>query len=225
MVTRQGRTVVCRLWRTRRAHCRFVRYNERGNPTPLERTIMVLPRRFSCSSAYRRPSGLAIFSRRSLADRRRQIDVARQTRNPLENRSQEGIESSAAIVKDTVYVGCYDEHLHAYDLATGQLRWKPSSVPSRPRPASIRAKSTSATRGIFYCVDADTGMKLWSFETNGEISGGATCRRQGHLRIAGRQPLLSVDQVARVDLEVQDRRPRLRVGGHRQRPNLRRRLR
>ena len=33
---------------------------------------------------------------------------------------KKGIESTAAIVKDTVYVGCFDDHLHAYDLANGK---------------------------------------------------------------------------------------------------------
>src|ERR1700735_488954 len=37
---------------------------------------------------------------------------------------KKGIESTAAIVKDAVYVGCYDEHLYALDLATGAEKWK-----------------------------------------------------------------------------------------------------
>src|SRR6202011_5984881 len=36
---------------------------------------------------------------------------------------KKGIESTAAIVKDTAYVGCYDEHLYAFALATGKLKW------------------------------------------------------------------------------------------------------
>ena len=32
---------------------------------------------------------------------------------------KKGIESTAAIVKDTVYIGCYDDHLYAFDLKTG----------------------------------------------------------------------------------------------------------
>ena len=35
---------------------------------------------------------------------------------------KDGIESTAAIVKDTVYVGCFDGHLYALDLATGKER-------------------------------------------------------------------------------------------------------
>ena len=37
---------------------------------------------------------------------------------------KKGIESTAAIVKGVVYVGCYDNHLHAYDLKSGELKWK-----------------------------------------------------------------------------------------------------
>src|SRR4026207_2069445 len=37
---------------------------------------------------------------------------------------KKGIESTAAIVKGVVYVGCFDDHLHAYDLKTGELKWK-----------------------------------------------------------------------------------------------------
>src|SRR5205809_7150583 len=48
---------------------------------------------------------------------------------------KKGIESTAAIVKDTVYVGCYDEHLHAYDLATGKLRWKTKLGPIKAPPS------------------------------------------------------------------------------------------
>src|SRR5205823_983778 len=35
-----------------------------------------------------------------------------------------GIGSTAAIVDGVVYIGCYDEHLYALDLATGQQKWK-----------------------------------------------------------------------------------------------------
>src|SRR6185369_1040867 len=37
---------------------------------------------------------------------------------------KKGIESTAAIVKDTVYVGCFDDHLYAIDLMTGKEKWK-----------------------------------------------------------------------------------------------------
>src|ERR1019366_263609 len=49
---------------------------------------------------------------------------------------KKGIESTAAIVKDTVYVGCYDGHLHAFDLATGKPKWK-SKLGSTKAPPSV----------------------------------------------------------------------------------------
>ncbi len=87
---------------------------------------------------------------------------------------KKGIESTAAIVKDTVYVGCYDEHLHAYDLKTGQLKWKTKLGPIKAPPSVYQDKVFVGDEdGMFYCVDALKGMKIWDFETNGEVTGGA----------------------------------------------------
>lgn len=87
---------------------------------------------------------------------------------------KKGIESTAAIVKDTVYVGCYDEHLHAYDLKTGVLKWKTKLGPIKAPPSFYQDKIFVGDEdGMFYCVDAIKGAKLWDFETNGEITGGA----------------------------------------------------
>ena len=38
--------------------------------------------------------------------------------------SEEAFTSSAAIVKNMVFVGCDDGRLYALDLKTGELRWK-----------------------------------------------------------------------------------------------------
>src|SRR5262245_22812508 len=48
---------------------------------------------------------------------------------------KKGIESTAAIVKDTVYVGCFDDHLHAFDLNTGKPRWKKKLGPIKAAPS------------------------------------------------------------------------------------------
>src|SRR5262245_2638458 len=37
---------------------------------------------------------------------------------------KDGIDATAAIVKDTVYVGAFDGTLRAFDLATGKEHWK-----------------------------------------------------------------------------------------------------
>src|SRR5437879_4580130 len=37
---------------------------------------------------------------------------------------KEGIEATAAIVKDTVYCGAFDQYLYALNLADGKVKWK-----------------------------------------------------------------------------------------------------
>src|SRR5438105_1863140 len=48
---------------------------------------------------------------------------------------KKGIESTAAIAAGTVYVGCYDGHLHAFDLATGKPKWKTKLGPIKAPPS------------------------------------------------------------------------------------------
>lgn len=87
---------------------------------------------------------------------------------------KKGIESTAAIVKNTVYIGCYDEHLHAFDLATGKQKWMTKLGPIKAPPSFYQDKIFVGDEdGMFYCVSAADGKKLWEFETNGEITGGA----------------------------------------------------
>ena len=87
---------------------------------------------------------------------------------------KKGIESTAAIVKDTVYVGCYDDHLHAFDLKTGNKKWSTKLGPIKAPPSFHDGKVFVGDEdGIFYCVDAANGKKLWRYETGNEITGGA----------------------------------------------------
>jgi outer membrane protein assembly factor BamB len=87
---------------------------------------------------------------------------------------KKGIESTAAIVKDTVYVGCYDEYLHAFDLRTGKPKWKAKLGPIKAPPSVYRDMVFVGDEdGMFHCVEAATGKKLWEFETDSEITGGA----------------------------------------------------
>src|SRR5262245_50125360 len=85
------------------------------------------------------------------------------------------IEGTAAVVGDTVYVGCYDEHLHALDLATGKEKWKYKAAAEIKAPASVHGDAVYVgdSEGLFHCVDAATGKKRWTFKTGGEITAGA----------------------------------------------------
>lgn len=87
---------------------------------------------------------------------------------------KKGIESTAAIVKDTLYIGCYDDHLHALDLKTGKEKWKTKLGAIKAPPSVHDGKVFVGDEdGMFYCVDAVKGTKLWDFETSNEITGGA----------------------------------------------------
>ena len=88
---------------------------------------------------------------------------------------KDDIESTAAIVGDTVYVGCLDEHLYALDVATGKQKWAYHAADAIKAPVSVMggAVFVGDDSGMVHCVDAVTGQKKWTFQTKGEISGGA----------------------------------------------------
>jgi eukaryotic-like serine/threonine-protein kinase len=80
------------------------------------------------------------------------------------------VNSSPAVVGDTVYVGSNDNNLYAINLETGVLRWKfktESRVASSPAVAGGVVYFGSYD-GNFYAVDAATGQLKWKFATGGE---------------------------------------------------------
>jgi outer membrane protein assembly factor BamB len=87
---------------------------------------------------------------------------------------KDGIESTAAIVAGTVYVGSFDEHLRALDLATGREKWK-FKAGAIKTPVSVRhgAVYVGNEDGIFHCVDAKSGQSRWTFDTASEVTSGA----------------------------------------------------
>lgn len=87
---------------------------------------------------------------------------------------KEGIESTPAIVGQVLYVGTFDEHLYALDLATGKVKWKTKLGPIKA-PVSVRDGSVYVgdIDGKFHCVDAATGKVRWAFESGAEITAGA----------------------------------------------------
>ncbi|QVL30543.1 PQQ-binding-like beta-propeller repeat protein [Telmatocola sphagniphila] len=88
--------------------------------------------------------------------------------------TKDSIEGAPAIVEGVAYVGSYDEHLHAIDIKTGNLKWKVKLGPIKSSP-SIKGDRiyVGDVDGKLYCLELKTGNKIWTFETNGEITGGA----------------------------------------------------
>ncbi len=84
----------------------------------------------------------------------------------------ESIESSAAIVGGTVFVGSQKGELTALSLDNGSVYWKFST--GNPIGESSPAYSNGVVfigdlGGWLNALNASTGSKLWAFKTNGEI--------------------------------------------------------
>lgn len=98
--------------------------------------------------------------------------------DPLEVRwkvqLKRGIPAAVAIEHGVVYAGCFDEHLYAFDLVTGEQKWKFKGGSFKAPPSFFEgAVYIGDEDGTFYCVDAAKGTKRWSFDTDATITGGA----------------------------------------------------
>jgi len=85
----------------------------------------------------------------------------------------ESIESSAAIVDGTVYVGSSKGELLAIDLDTGKLRWKYATgdggfIGESSPAVGIDAVYVGDLAGVVHAVSRE-GRKLWTFRTDGEV--------------------------------------------------------
>ena len=85
------------------------------------------------------------------------------------------VESSAAIVDGTVYVGASTGELLALDLASGKAKWKYRAAnpdfgigESSPAVAAGVVYIGDLT-GVLHAVDAATGKVRWTFKTGSEI--------------------------------------------------------
>jgi outer membrane protein assembly factor BamB len=88
--------------------------------------------------------------------------------------TKDAVEAAVAVVNGTVYAGSFDEHLYAIDLAKGTEKWKTKLGPIKAAPSFHDGRIyVGDEEGMFHCVDARDGKKLWSFETNGEITSSA----------------------------------------------------
>lgn len=93
--------------------------------------------------------------------------------------AKDSIESTAAIVGDSVYVGCMDGQLYTFDLATGKDKWKYKAAgPIKASPAVKDGKVyVGDLEGIFHCVDVANGHKVWTAKTESEIHSSANFER------------------------------------------------
>jgi outer membrane protein assembly factor BamB len=89
-------------------------------------------------------------------------------------KTKDSVESTAAIVGDTVYVASNDKRLYALDLNSGNEKWHYEAAPFKA-PVSVRNGFVYVgdSDGIFHCVNAATGKVQWTFKTDSDISSGA----------------------------------------------------
>ena len=81
------------------------------------------------------------------------------------------IESTAAVVDGTVYIGALDGILYAIDAETGEKRWMYQTNSSIKASPAIhdRVVYFGDGDGVFHAVDINTHEMKWQFQTEGEI--------------------------------------------------------
>ena len=84
----------------------------------------------------------------------------------------EGVEATAAIAGDRIYLGGLDGGFYALDLATGKPQWKyqaEGSIRSSPALAD-GVLFFGDEAGFVHAVAADTGTRIWRYEALGEVT-------------------------------------------------------
>ena len=86
------------------------------------------------------------------------------------------IESTAAVVDGTVYIGALDGFLYAIDAETGKKRWTYQASGSTKASPSVDSGVIyfGDSEGVFHAVDTTTQQMKWQFKTEGEIISSAT---------------------------------------------------
>ena len=81
------------------------------------------------------------------------------------------IESTAAVVDGTVYVGALDGILYALDAETGEKKWTYQTNSSIKASPAIHGSVVyfGDGDGVFHAVDINTHAMKWQFQTEGEI--------------------------------------------------------
>lgn len=81
------------------------------------------------------------------------------------------IESTAAVVEGTAYIGTLDGILYAIDTQTGKSTWKYEATDSIKSSPSVKDGFIyfGDSGGIFHAVDVATRKMKWQYTTEGEI--------------------------------------------------------
>lgn len=81
------------------------------------------------------------------------------------------IESTAAVVDNTVYVGTLDGFLYAIDAQTGEQKWRYETESEIKASPSVKdgVVYIGDGDGIFHAIDLNNGQKKWQFTSEGEI--------------------------------------------------------
>jgi len=91
--------------------------------------------------------------------------------------AKSAVESTAAIVDNTVYVGNEGGALLALDLMSGRPKWTYKAGDAIRAAPAVRGGRVFVGdgSGVFHAVNARTGAKLWTFKTDDEIISSANC--------------------------------------------------
>src|SRR5262249_46187278 len=86
-------------------------------------------------------------------------------------KAEESVEATAAIAGGTAYVGSFDEHLYALDLATGKPKWQVKIGAIKAGPSYKDGSVYVGTEdGILFRLDAATGKERWKYDTESMIT-------------------------------------------------------
>src|SRR5262245_31915217 len=77
--------------------------------------------------------------------------------------TKDAIEGTPAIADGVVFIGSFDEHLYALDLATGKEKWR-YKAGALKTPAAVRDGKVYIGNmdGVLHVVEAAKGTKVWS---------------------------------------------------------------
>lgn len=102
----------------------------------------------------------------------KEIWKTRSIDNPNPNKFAPGFKAAPRVTADSVYVGDEDGVLHAFERATGALRWRlQTDAEIAGCPAVVDDRLIIGSHDSFlYCLKQADGTLVWKFQTNDRIN-------------------------------------------------------